>query len=169
MGLENLLLAFSEVVRENKDLVLVIGGIGFLEQNLKNLSHKLGLDNNVKFTGLISDELLPNYYQVADLFVLPTLALEGFGLVTIEAMACGTPVLGTPIGGTVEILSELGMLFDSNTPESIAKKIKEYLGRDEKEIESLSQRCREYVLSKYSLKKETDKIENIFLSLTKHD
>ena len=51
---------------------------------------------------------------MADLFILPTTELEGFGLVTVEALASGLPVLGTPIGGTREILAKLGSdhLFD---------------------------------------------------------
>jgi glycosyltransferase involved in cell wall biosynthesis len=62
------------------------------------------------------------YYQMADLFILPTTELEGFGLVTVEALASGLPVLGTPVGGTKEILTKLGSdyLFDDSTPQSIA-------------------------------------------------
>jgi len=62
---------------------------------------------------------------MADLFVLPTLELEGFGLVTIEALASGVPVLGTPVGGTVEILEKLNpnLLFKDTSSESIARLI----------------------------------------------
>src|SRR5207249_11624167 len=59
------------------------------------------------FLGFIPDETLPSYYHAADVFVLPTRELEGFGLVTVEALACGTPVLGTPVGATPEVLSGL--------------------------------------------------------------
>jgi glycosyltransferase involved in cell wall biosynthesis len=50
---------------------------------------------------------LASYYQTADLVLMPSLALEGFGLVTVEAMACGTPVLGTPVGAIPEILGQV--------------------------------------------------------------
>jgi len=62
---------------------------------------------------------------MADLFVLPTLELEGFGLVTLEALASGVPVLGTPVGGTVEILKNLNpkLLFKDASSESRARLI----------------------------------------------
>ena len=62
------------------------------------------LQDKVRLTGMIPRDVLPSYYRAADVFVLPTLSIEGFGLVTIEALATGLPVLGTPVGGTVEIL-----------------------------------------------------------------
>ena len=57
-------------------------------------------------TGEIDDESLVLYYQAADIFILPTQSLEGFGLVTLEALSCGVPVLGTPIGATTNILKQ---------------------------------------------------------------
>jgi glycosyltransferase involved in cell wall biosynthesis len=70
---------------------------------------------------------LPEYYQAADIFVLPTVELEGFGLVTLEALASGTPVLGTPVGGTQEILSRFDdrFLFQDTRHESISRLISE--------------------------------------------
>ena len=70
-------------------------------------SAQLGLDKHVTFLGFVPDADLPRYYQAADVFVLPTRELEGFGLVTAEALACGTPVLGTPVGATPELLEPL--------------------------------------------------------------
>ena len=71
--------------------------------NYTRLSEGLKL-GNITLTGFIDGEILPSYYQASDLFVMPSLTLEGFGLSTLEAMACGVPVLGTPTGGTPEIL-----------------------------------------------------------------
>ena len=75
-----------------------------LKEELVQLSRRLKIEGNIKFAGFIPEQDLPDYYRAADAFILPTLELEGFGLVTLEALACGTPVLGTPIGGTKEIL-----------------------------------------------------------------
>lgn len=167
MGLENLLLAFSKVVEENKKVCLVIGGRGFLEEKLKSMSSELGLTEYVKFTGYIPDELLPKYYQASNLFVLPTLALEGFGLVTIESLSCGTPVLGTPIGATTEILLKLNLLFESNTPEAMAKRIKEFIELPQSELETLRKKCRDYAVENFSWERIIQKIEELFYSVTR--
>ena len=122
MGLENLIVAFNELQKKAADIQLVIGGNGPLEDELMGLARSFGIEKKVHFTGFISEEQLPLYYQMADLFVLPTKELEGFGLVTLEAMASGLPVIGTPVGGTKEILTKFNteFLFDDTTPESIA-------------------------------------------------
>jgi glycosyltransferase involved in cell wall biosynthesis len=104
------------------------------------------------------------YYQAADFFVLPTLDLEGFGLVTLEALACGTPVLGTPVGETVEILSGLNpyLLFASSRPEDMARGILEHLSAPAISRE----RCRRYVLEHYSWDRTTIELEALFRMVT---
>src|SRR5207245_6499995 len=91
----------------------------------------LGVAAPVRFLGFVPEADLPLYYQAADCFVLPTRELEGFGLVTVEALACGTPVLGTPIGATPELLDPLdpGLVFDATTPEAIGERLVEFLNR----------------------------------------
>jgi glycosyltransferase involved in cell wall biosynthesis len=100
MGLEILLRAFRLLAREVPDLHLAIGGSGPLEGMLRALRGSLGLSDRVRFLGYVPEAALPGLYAAADLFVLPTEQLEGFGLVTVEALACGTPVVGTPVGAT---------------------------------------------------------------------
>ena len=68
-----------------------IGGDGELRPSLERLSAELGATEKIRFTGRLSDEDLLLAYQAADLFVLPTLALECFGLISIEAMSFGCP------------------------------------------------------------------------------
>jgi glycosyltransferase involved in cell wall biosynthesis len=104
MGLEILLDAFARVRRELPDARLIVGGSGPLEGALRTQSASLGLQEAVSFTGRLSDVDLVRHYQCADLTVMPTVALEGFGLSTVESLACGTPVVGTTEGGTAEIL-----------------------------------------------------------------
>ncbi len=107
MGLDNLIRAIPAILRRYPDVLLLIGGAGPEQGKLQELIHSLGLECHVRLTGFIPEERLATYYQAADLFVLPTLALEGFGLVTTEALACGLPVVGTPVGATPEILGKL--------------------------------------------------------------
>jgi glycosyltransferase involved in cell wall biosynthesis len=86
---------------------LVIGGSGILRTSLEQRATHLGLADRVQFAGFIPDEQLARYYQAADLVVLPSLALEGFGLITLEALACGTPVVATPESGATDVLGAL--------------------------------------------------------------
>lgn len=106
MGLENLVKAMAAVESAREDVVLLIGGKGELAPSLQKLISQLNL-KRTSLVGYIPDEQLHSYYQASDLFITPSLDLEGFGLVTLEAMACGLPVLGTPVGGTTEILREV--------------------------------------------------------------
>ncbi|HRR39717.1 MAG TPA: glycosyltransferase, partial [Syntrophales bacterium] len=89
MGLENLITAMKDVVKALPDVLLIIGGSGPLREKLLRLACELQLSDSIRFTGFIRDEELPDYYRAADIFVLPTIELEGFGLVTLEALACG--------------------------------------------------------------------------------
>jgi glycosyltransferase involved in cell wall biosynthesis len=143
---------------------LTICGEGPEKERLINLIYELGLVNDVRMTGFISSSKLPSYYQAADFFILPTRCLEGFGLVTPEAMACGTPVLGTPIGGTKEILSRFNskFLFASPAPEAMAlgmhKIIQKYIDDPEK-YHNLRNSCRDYVEKNYSWKRHVELLE----------
>jgi glycosyltransferase involved in cell wall biosynthesis len=121
MGLHSLLSAMPAVLDAFPDTLLVVGGTGPLAAALRSRTLQLGLEERVRFVGFIPDEELTTYYQAADFFVLPTRALEGFGLPTLEAFACGTPVLGTPVGATPELLREVdaGLLMAGVTPREL--------------------------------------------------
>ena len=107
MGLEALLHAIGELKGSVNDFLVIIGGQGPLRPTLEQLIVKLKLTDVVRLVGFIPEDNLPQYFQAADLVLMPTHELEGFGLVTIEALACGTPVLGTPVGAIPEVLSLL--------------------------------------------------------------
>jgi UDP-N-acetylglucosamine 2-epimerase (non-hydrolysing) len=108
MGLDSLLhaLALGEVGAS-----LAIAGTGSMRGQLEKLAAQLGLNGRVRFLGRVADDELPDWYRAADAFVLPTAAYEGFGMVTAEALACGTPVVGTPVGATPELLEPLEPAF----------------------------------------------------------
>jgi glycosyltransferase involved in cell wall biosynthesis len=172
MGLENLIYAMKKIVESTEDIFLVIGGEGELRTTLSRLISELKLGDFVQLKGFIPEEELPSYYQAADFFILPTKYLEGFGLVTIEAMACGTPVLGTPVGGTEEILKifDPSFLFEDTKSEAMAKlivdKVKYYEDKPA-EYQKLSQRCRAFVEKCYSWEEHVNKIEALFVQSTK--
>lgn len=110
MGLDNAIEALKCMDEsERKRFLLVIGGSGDYATVLKRKAQSI--IDNVIFTGFIPDEDVNKYFCAADLFVLPSLDLEGFGLVNLEALACGLPVLATPQGGIVELADILDGMY----------------------------------------------------------
>ena len=83
-----------------------------------------GTYNKVKLTGWISHDELPNYFNEMRLLVLPSYT-EGLPGIVLEAMACGTPVLVTPVGGVPDLIRDggTGFIMEDNSPESIAKNV----------------------------------------------
>ena len=166
MGLENLIYAIKKVGPVFPDFHLVLGGHGPLKANLVSLAQKLRVDNYITFAGFIPEAELSDYYRMADVFILPTLELEGFGLITLEALASGIPVLGTPVGGTIEILSRLDSkyLFKDTKPESMAQLITitcQKFKRNFKLRKDVSSQCRLFVEENYSWEKNVDLLEKL--------
>ena len=107
MGLENLLAAVPALRAAHPGLQLVVGGTGYLADDLRRRAAELGVADAVVFPGFVAEEDLPELYRAADLFVLPTLEMEGFGIVTVEAFASGVPVVATPVGANPEVAGSL--------------------------------------------------------------
>lgn len=167
MGLENLLYAVSKVAREIPNIYLVIGGKGPLKEKLVSLAQRLSIQDHVRFAGFIPERELPLYYQMADLFVLPTKELEGFGLVTVEALASGLPVLGTPVGGTKEILTKLNpdLLFRDVSADAMAESILSMVTKlkgDKKLKISLTKQCRKFAETDCAWDDKIDRLEKVF-------
>jgi glycosyltransferase involved in cell wall biosynthesis len=165
MGLDNLLRCVHILKKKRHGLHLTIVGDGIERQNLETLIEKYGLSHEVTMAGFIPQEHLPEYYGASDFFILPTRHLEGFGLVTPESLACGTPVLGTPVGGTKEILSSFDsrFLFADSSPEAMAEGIA-WAGRKyfplQKGYHKLRLRCRLHALEHYSWKRHVDRLRS---------
>ncbi len=162
MGLDNLILAADELVKRNPDckFQILIVGKGPMEEKLRNLIHELGLNERIKLLGALTTKELPDYYRAADAFVLPTRSIEGFGLATVEALSCGLPVFGTPVGGTVEILQAVDerLLFTDITPSAIADGIETFLNHP-KPFTDLSPACRKLAVERYDWERVVDRIE----------
>jgi glycogen(starch) synthase len=107
MGIEDLIDGFRQVRHSVPDALLAIVGGGVLKDELRARIEELGLQDHVRLMGRVEDDQLPLAYRAADLSIVPTVALEGFGLTTIESLAAGTPVLVTPVGGLPEAVSGL--------------------------------------------------------------
>jgi glycosyltransferase involved in cell wall biosynthesis len=107
MGIEALVAAFGSMAARHSDVCLFIAGQGPLRGVLASQISSLGLGNRVRLLGFLPDSSLPAAYQAADISVVPSQSLEGFGLTTVESLACGTPVLVTPVGGLPEVIRPL--------------------------------------------------------------
>ena len=160
MGIETLIETFckSDILRQKG--MLLIGGKGFLENRLRSMVDKFNLKDSIRFLGHIPDDYLPGIYQAADFFVLPTKKLEGFGLVILEALACGTPVLGTPVGAIPEIIGSFDkkLLFDGTGWLDIKKKMEEVIVRPDK-FQFDPHVCRAFVEENFSWEKVADTFE----------
>jgi glycosyltransferase involved in cell wall biosynthesis len=174
MGLDNLLAAMAVLKAERLPVHLVLGGDGPERQRLSALVAKLGLQGSVTMTGFVPAERLADHYGAADFFVLPTRRLEGFGLVTPEALACGTPVLGTPVGGTCEILSrfESRFLFSGTSPEAIAAGIKAAAAQfpvPSGHYGDLRRRCRRFAAQNYSWERHVEILDSVLREACLHE
>lgn len=129
MGLDRLIEACAALRREGYDFQVLLGGDGTLRGELEAMVKRLDLPNCVRFLGRIPEQDLATVYAAADCFVLPTLALECFGLIVLEAHAAGTPVIATPVGAIPEVMGRFGPAWltkDSST-DAIATRMRDFL------------------------------------------
>jgi D-inositol-3-phosphate glycosyltransferase len=113
--------------------LIIIGGDERDRSELEKLQRRsceLGLTERVRFQGLVKQEELPYYYSAADVCVVSSY-YESFGLVALEALACGTPVVATDVGNLREILYQggTGYVIPDNSPENLAAGIRLFLSR----------------------------------------
>lgn len=128
-GVDLMIQAVAIVKHSRPDVRFVVMGDGVLKQPLLDLSQVLHVDDVVSFTGFLSEaEVLQRLYA-ADVMMVPTRGLEGFGLVTLEANVCGTPVLATPIAANVELVPTIihNRLAASASPQALASALLEML------------------------------------------
>ena len=162
-GIDTLIEGAKIAIKKNPRLVfLVIGGGPDFDQ-VKAKIEQIGIEKNVRLTGFVSDEGLPFYYNVADFFVLPSKSGEGLPLVTLEAMACGLPVVATNVGGISEVIIEdYGKVVPPNTPESLAEAVLEFSNR---EFSAPEKNLRAIIEQKYSWDKNVEKLVEIYEEL----
>lgn len=163
MGLFELLRAMEIVLEKIPETQLYIIGEGPLKQDLGNEIQTRNLQGKVILVGAAPVADLPLYYQAADLFVLPTAAFEGLGMSTLEALACGLPVVGTPAGATPEILGALDptLVTHSVGAKDIATGILGFFARSETEQLALSKKAREIAEQNYNWDRAVEELERV--------
>jgi len=119
-----LLYAYSEVKQQQKDIgpLVIVGQKDFKYKKFFELISRLKLNDSVKVFEGVTDEMLPDIYKAARLFVYPSFA-EGFGVPPLEAMACGVPVVTSNTTAIPEVVGNAALLIDPNKPHEIAEAI----------------------------------------------
>jgi glycosyltransferase involved in cell wall biosynthesis len=147
MGLEELIEAAA--LLDVPGLRVAIGGSGPMAAALDARRLAAGHPGRIELLGRIPNEDLADWYRAADLVVVPTVAYEGFGLVTAEALACGTPVVGTPVGATPELLRPIDerLVANGSAPDDLAAALRLVLDLATDELRG---RCRSVALERFS-------------------
>jgi D-inositol-3-phosphate glycosyltransferase len=134
-GVEDLIKALPHLSRIPKLRLMIIGGGEHSQreiEQLRKLAHNLDVRSSVDFLGLIKHEELPYFYSAADACVVPSY-YESFGLVALESLACGTPVVATDVGGHRSLIrqGDTGYVIRDNNPRRLADKVALLLSRSE--------------------------------------
>ena len=151
VGVDVLIDAVKQLIEENptSDLLIMIGGTGPLKEELNQKITTYGIDRHVRLLGFVPDQDLSAAYRAADLSIVPTQSLEGFGLVMLESLATGTPAMVTPVGSLPEVITDLAaaLVLPGPKAEHICEGLKGFLqGTIRMPDESA---CRDYVRNKY--------------------
>ena len=127
-GIDVAIRAIAPLAKTHKWLFYV-GGDGLLRPKFEALALELGLRDRVRFTGRLTDEELALAYQAADAFLLPSNSLECFGLIILEALACGCPVIATDAGAIPEIMKAIlpDFIVPAADPTALREKIRDFL------------------------------------------
>ncbi len=144
-GLRELL---KELTRWDGSIDLIIAGTGPMEEEILEAAKGA---KNLQFVGKVNQEDLPQLYSSVNLTIVPSTSKEGFGRVIIESLACSTPVLASNSGSIGEVMdTSVGKMIDI-TPANIRRWV-EYYYKNPNKLRKLSERCRNFVLNRYSEK-----------------
>jgi phosphatidylinositol alpha-mannosyltransferase len=163
-GLKYLLRAFPEIVRRVPDVQLVVVGAGLFGYSYKEYLDK-EVQQQVIWAGLIPNEERPRYYASCDVYCSPAIGNESFGIVLLEAMATGKPVVASDIDGYRKVLghNEEGLLVPPRDTDKLAEVLTGML-TDREKANRMGEAGRKKALS-YSWPRITDQIENLYREL----
>lgn len=163
-GVDVLLKSFKRVLEYQDDAYLVLAGSGNMIEEYRKLSKDLEILKNTVFTGFIDEKTLINLYKNSYMLILPTISIaEGFGMVLIEANACGRPVIGSNIGGIKYVIrdGENGLLVPPKDVEKLAGSIIKLLS-NENLANKMSEMGRKMVEIDYTWEKSSIITEKLY-------
>lgn len=168
-GVENLIKSFSKISSKLLKTSLIIIGEGDLKPYYIKLAKDLGIANKIIFAGKVSNQDLPKYYNLSDIFILPSIdKSEAFGIVLLEAMACAKPSITSDLPGVRMVVDDkkTGLLVKLNNTDDLIEKLL-YLLENNEECQKFGLAARKKVEEKYSWGKITSQLENIYFTLIK--
>ncbi len=157
-GFDYLIRAMPGIIKEVPNAELAIAGDGIHRKYFESIVAELGLQKKVRFLGYLPRKKMVSRYQACSLFCLPSLS-EPFGMVILEAMACGKPIVATNVGGIPEIVKN-GILVPSRSPEALVRAVVGLLS-DKKRLGRMGRQSRKTAL-KYDWERVVDRIEKIY-------
>ena len=163
-GTDLLISSFKIVEANNHNVHLLIVGDGTMRKHLEDMVLRLGLTKKVTFTGYASDYDMPYFFSICDIFVLPSISeLEGFGIVQIEAMAIGKPVIVTDLPGVNQVDPDhlASIKVEKRNPQAIADAILSLIENKANAIE-MGHQGRKLALTNYSWTKVAARIERCY-------
>ncbi|MCQ8893265.1 MAG: glycosyltransferase family 4 protein [Methanolinea sp.] len=159
-GVQHFVQALPAILSEQQDLRVLIGGDGQLKMSIETSLDKENITTRVDLPGWISHDDLPKYLNQLRLLVLPSYT-EGLPNIMLEAMACGTPVLATPVGAIPDVIrdGETGFIMEDNSPECIARNVLRALNHPD--LERIAERGRRFVEEEFTFEKAVERWRKI--------
>jgi len=171
-GHDLMILALPMVLKEHPDTCYLIVGSGPAKSAIEELSSQIGIRDRVIFLENVEDANLPRIYNLCDLFVMPSRAdlngcdVEGFGIVFLEANACGKPVIAGRSGGIADAVLEgrTGLLVSPDSPEALAEAVCRVLGNKEY-AKRLGQQGRQRAVREFGWGAIADRVDQIMMTV----
>jgi rhamnosyl/mannosyltransferase len=168
-GLEYLLGAIKIISDKRRDFILFIVGEGKLRKKLEKMLRDLKIKNLVKFTGALPDEELIKYYNLCDIFILPSIhKSEAFGISQLEAMACGKPVISTNLNDSavpwVNQHMKTGLIVEPKNSEALANAIL-FLLENKGIREEFGQNARKRIIKFFTQRRMIERTISVYKSL----
>jgi len=165
-GINVLIQAVNKLSGSDDFRVLIVGD-GELRETYQGMVSNLGLNRKIIFLGFVADNLLPKFYNLADIFVLPSIdKSEAFGVVSLEAMASGVPVVSSDLAGVRSVIGkrEAGVLVKPGDVDKLANTLK-YLLDNPTECQQMGKIGREKVLKEYTWDKIGYRLDGVINSM----
>jgi glycosyltransferase involved in cell wall biosynthesis len=162
-GVRYLIQAFTTVIKQYPDAKLILMGEGPQQRECEGLVQSLGIVENVIFTGAQSQERVAEGMRRAKIFVLPSVE-EGLGVVLLESLASGTPIIASKVGGISDVVDEkVGILVTPADPQQLGKAINTILSLPPEDWRTLNQNARMKAENDFDWARIAQRIVNFYL------